>query len=244
MNIKQKIITSAIILVLTFCLVGTFKAQKVEETYAYAFNATTTATTTIYLPLASLKEEQTLVVPPFMTPNNTNNENAEVFEEETIIHFPSKICNYSSSILVPISVRDRIEIEEYLSTIEEDLIILAKIIYREARGIKITAHKAAVVWCVLNRVDAGYGKTIKEVATQKYQFAWNPNTPVWEELYELARDVVIRWLLEKRTSYEVGRVLPKNYLFFAGNGKLNRFRTGYRTKDYWDWSLKSPYIGD
>ena len=65
-----------------------------------------------------------------------------------------------------------------------------------------------------------------------------------EEFYELARDVVIRWLLEKRTIYEVGRVLPKNYLFFAEHEKLNRFRTGYRTKDYWDWSLKSPYIGD
>lgn len=207
----------------------------------YASNTTTTTNT--YSPSASLIEEQTLVIPPFMMPNNTNNESIEIFEEE-IIHFPSKICNYSSSILVPISVRDRIEIDEYLSTIEEDLIILAKIIYREARGMKITAHKAAVVWCVLNRVDAGYGKTIKEVATQKYQFAWNPNTPVREEFYELARDVVIRWLLEKRTIYDVGRVLPRNYLFFAQNGKLNRFRTGYRTKDYWDWSLKSPYSGD
>lgn len=244
MNIKQKIITSASILVLTFCLVGIFKAQKVEETYAHALNTPTTTITTIYSPSTSLKGEQTLINPSFMTPNNTNNESAEFFEEEIIVNPPLKICNYSSSILVPVSMRDRIEIEEYLSTIEEDLIILAKIIYREARGIKITAHKAAVVWCVLNRVDAGYGKTIKEVATQKYQFAWNSNTPVWEELYELARDVVIRWLLEKRTTYEVGRVLPKNYLFFAGNGKLNRFRTGYRTKDYWDWSLKSPYIGD
>ena len=239
MNIKQKIITSVIIFVLTFCLIGTFKAGKIEETY------TSAPTTTIYPSSTPLTQEQTLIIPPLMMPNITDKENIEVFEEEElIINLPSKICNYSSSILVPVSARDRIEIEEYLSTIEEDLIILAKIIYREARGIKITAHKAAVVWCVLNRVDAGYGKTIKEVATQKHQFAWNPNTPVREDFYELARDVVIRWLLEKRTIYEVGRVLPKDYLFFAEHEKLNRFRTGYRTKDYWDWSLKSPYIGD
>jgi spore germination cell wall hydrolase CwlJ-like protein len=40
----------------------------------------------------------------------------------------------------------------------DDVVMLAKLIYGEARGIKSITEQAAVVWCVLNRVDSsGYG---------------------------------------------------------------------------------------
>ena len=62
-----------------------------------------------------------------------------------------------------------------------------------------------------------------------------------DEFYELAKDVLTRWLLEKEGFTEVGRILPKEYLFFAGRNGKNHFRTGYRTRDYWDFSWESPY---
>ena len=121
--------------------------------------------------------------------------------------------------------------------------MLAKLVYREARGIKPDSHKAAVIWCVLNRVDNGnYGNSIREVITAKHQFAWVPETPVKEEFYNLGEDVIIRWLLEKEGLDNVGRVLPNDYLFFAGRNGKNYFRKSYRSKEYWDWSLEDPYI--
>ena len=121
--------------------------------------------------------------------------------------------------------------------------ILAKILYRECRGVPSKTRQAAVAWCVLNRVDnENYPDTVYEVATQKHQFAWVPKTPVTDELYALAQDVLLRWKLEKIGVGEVGRVLPAEYIFFAGrkDGE-NYFRDAYRNGNYWDWSLDSPY---
>ena len=40
---------------------------------------------------------------------------------------------------------------------------------------------------------------------------------------------------------EVGRVLPREYLFFTGDGEHNHFRTEWDGGQVWDWSLQSPY---
>ena len=61
------------------------------------------------------------------------------------------------------------------------------------------------------------------------------------ELEELALDVIERWLDEKDGETEVGRVLPREYLFFTGDGKHNHFRTEWDGGQVWDWSLQSPY---
>lgn len=127
---------------------------------------------------------------------------------------------------------------------DEELEILAKIVYREAGGIRDKAHQAAVIWCILNRVDAnnpGWGDTIKSVATYPHAFAWIPNTPVDQELLLLAADVCERWNLEKAGDDEVGRTLPATYLYFWGDGKYNHFTEEWKGTDYWDWSLPSPY---
>ena len=39
----------------------------------------------------------------------------------------------------------------------------------------------------------------------------------------------------------LGRVLPREYLFFTGDGKHNHFRTEWDGGQVWDWSLQSPY---
>ena len=118
--------------------------------------------------------------------------------------------------------------------------VLAKTVYGEARGCSVT-EQAAVVWCILNRVDAGYG-TIIDVATAPNQFVgYVESNPVEPDILLLVQDVVVRWELEDTNSGEVGRVLPEDYLWFHGDGVENHFRNSYSGGDIWDWSLPSPY---
>lgn len=132
-------------------------------------------------------------------------------------------------------------VEEKIKTLEKEKEMIAKVIYREARGCS-KQHQAAVVWVILNRVDVkGYGSTIEEVITRPDQFAWIPDTPVLDEHLELAEDVLRRWLLEKTGVKEVGRVLPSDYLFFAASNGQNYFRQNFNSDTYWNWNLKNPY---
>lgn len=124
---------------------------------------------------------------------------------------------------------------------EEEVRIVAKIIYREARGIPSNTEKACVAWTICNRVDAGYAGSVKAVATAPNQFAYRANTPVTDELYWLAGDVLARWNREKNGESEVGRVLPPDYTHFTGNGKHNIFRNAYRGGTVWNYSWPSPY---
>lgn len=150
---------------------------------------------------------------------------------------------FSDTIKVKVTKEQKEKIENEILKFQPEIEMLAKLVYREARGIKSVPHKAAVIWCVLNRVDNGnYGNSIREVITAKHQFAWVPKTPVKEEFYNLAEDVIIRWLLEKEGLDNIGRVLPNDYLFFAGRNGENYFRKSYRSREYWDWTLENPYI--
>lgn len=126
---------------------------------------------------------------------------------------------------------------------EAEVEMLARTIWGEARGIPSDMEKAAVVWCILNRVDAeGWPDTVAEVVTQPNQFAgYSPDYPATEELKALAADVLTRWEREKLEGGDVGRVLPAEYTFFTGDGTHNHFRTEYRGGTLWDWSLKNPY---
>lgn len=128
------------------------------------------------------------------------------------------------------------------TTTQEEIETLAKIVYREARGIPQKSHQAAVIWCILNRVDDGYwGDNIVDVATYPNAFAWVPDTPVDEELVDLVVDVITRWNHEKQGLSDVGRTLPKEYLYFTGDGSYNHFTKEWGSTDYWDWSLPDPY---
>lgn len=136
------------------------------------------------------------------------------------------------------------EVQEPLWT-QQEIEMLAKTIWAEARGVPSTARQAAVVWCVLNRLDAGgYGDTIAEVVSAPYQFAYSPDNPLSGEYIVLAEDVLLRWGAEKAGVEDVGRTLPADYLFFEGDGYENHFRKEYgKTGETWDWSLPDPYGG-
>ena len=141
---------------------------------------------------------------------------------------------------ISVTVDDIREIATEITEYETEIKMLAKLMYSEARGINSKTEQAAVAWCVLNRVDTGRG-TIAEVITAKSQFAYSRRTPVKDDLRDLAEDVLMRWLLEQKGIEDVGRVLPKEYTYFAGRRGHNWFRTGYQSRSYWDWSLESPY---
>jgi hypothetical protein len=111
---------------------------------------------------------------------------------------------------------------------DKTLNVLAKVLWGEARGQykKSKTNCAAVVWCILNRVDIGKrGRTPIQCTTASSQFTgYRRSNPVQDHLRELAEDVLGRWLCEKEGEIDVGRVLPKEYIYFAGNGVWNRFR--------------------
>lgn len=122
--------------------------------------------------------------------------------------------------------------------IPEDVEILANVIWGEARGCS-KLQKSGVAWVVCNRVDSHeYPNTVREVITQWMQFhGYSPdNTPTAEE-YEIARDVLVRWLngLE-------GRTLPERFLYFHSDRKgKNIFTTDHRQGEEWNWSLPNIY---
>lgn len=124
---------------------------------------------------------------------------------------------------------------------DEEATALAKMLWGEARGVPSDMEKAACVWCVLNRCDT-YDQTILEIVTAPYQFAgYHAENPVDEDLLALCEDVLTRYFAEKQGEIDVGRVLPKDYLWFTGDGQRNHFRNAYTGGTTYDWSLRNPY---
>lgn len=160
-------------------------------------------------------------------------ENSKILEEKKV---------YSNQIKILVTEEERKEIGDKVNNLENEIIMISKVIYREAGGISDFSHRAAVAWCILNRVDSEkYANSIEEVITSPYQFAWIENTPVEEDNYNIAKDVVTRWILEKKGIEEVGRVLPSDYYFFIGDGQYNYFKQTIDSNYYWDWSYETPY---
>ena len=133
--------------------------------------------------------------------------------------------------------------EQQFAPDQADVEMLATLIWGEARGIESDTEKAAVVWCVLNRVDSpNYPDTIAEVVTQRHQFSgYSASYPAPDKFKALAEDVLTRWNAEKSGCTDVGRVLPREYVFFTGDGARNNFTVEWLSADTWDWSLPSPY---
>lgn len=126
---------------------------------------------------------------------------------------------------------------------EEEIEALCKAVWGEARGCSLT-EQAAVIWCVLNRVeDERFPNDIISVLTQENQFTgYRESNPIENSIYELVNDVLSRWYIEDEAVGVVGRVLPKEYCWFRGNGTENIFRDSYSGNyNVWDWDLESPY---
>lgn len=128
---------------------------------------------------------------------------------------------------------------------DAEITMAAQTVWGEARGIPSQMEQAAVVWCILNRVDK-YGDSLEKIVTAPNQFAYGAENGTVDDygrdLEELVRDVVDRWEREKNGEWPVGRVLPAGYLYFGGENGRNWFRPEYDSFDrVWDWPLPNPY---
>ena len=154
---------------------------------------------------------------------------------------PETKINYSDTIQVLVTPELKQKIEYLVSTYDNEIIMATKVMVVEAGGVYPLSHRAAVVWCILNRADAT-GNSISSIITAPNQFAWIPSKGYSQEQYELVKDIFTRWLLEKEGFENVGRVLPEEYKWFHGDGYHNHFRNAYSgSYTIWDWSLPSPY---
>lgn len=88
------------------------------------------------------------------------------------------------------------------------------------------AQRTAPIWCACNRADA-WGLTLEEVMHSDAFHGLLTEREVPEEWYDLARETLARWELEKMGYIDVGRTLPSEYLYFGGNGIVNVYRTEY-----------------
>ena len=189
----------------------------IKQRKIWIYSIITWAIFMIIVILISVKGRQTEEEPPVVETSTVTPQVIEVIIEEPVAETP------------------KYEIDR------SDVEMLARLTWGEARGCT-TTEQAAVMWCVLNRVDSEdplFPDTIQEVITQKNQFhGYNINNPIWPELEDLARDVLMRWLTN-----EEGRVLPLEYCWFSGDGLHNYFRDAYglNKANIWDWSLESPY---
>lgn len=119
-----------------------------------------------------------------------------------------------------------IELPQYNFT-EEEVTVLAKLLWGEARGVKSDEEKKKVVWTVLNRVDSEYAyypTDIVSVVTQANQFTgYRASNPVEEEFVEIAKEVLYEWYIEKDGYENIDRNLDADIYHFYGNGSENIF---------------------
>ena len=158
---------------------------------------------------------------------------------------------FEGSMVLPIIKKEQeqekeseIDIPNIEKKYKNEIPYIARTVWGEARGCSKT-EQAAVIWCILNRVDSSIRympDNIIDVVTQKHQFLGYVKTfPVTEKIRELVIDVLTRWEMEKAGVENVGRILPPEYMWFHGDGRHNHFRDSYRGGNRWDWSLDSPY---
>ena len=162
---------------------------------------------------------------------------------------------FEGSMVLPIIKKERqeekeqkqeskIDIPNIEKKYKDEIPYIARTVWGEARGCSET-EQAAVIWCILNRVDSSIRympDNIIDVVTQKHQFLGYVKTfPVTKKIKKLVIDVLTRWEMEKAGVENVGRILPPEYMWFHGDGRHNYFRDSYRGGNRWDWSLDSPY---
>lgn len=134
-----------------------------------------------------------------------------------------KIEEFEDTELAEIAEEDPVPTSHYDIFSEEEIVMMAKLLYGEANCVEEKAERAMVIWTVLNRYDSEwFGDTISEVITAPMQFTgYSYDHPVTERNLSLVYDVVERYAREKAGEENVGRVLPSNIFFFhsdSGNG--------------------------
>ena len=154
----------------------------------------------------------------------------------------SKRKAWSFSSRDPYASARRYYLKNYEPT-QEEIEMMAQVLHHKARGVDSEMERAAVVWCILNRVESPlYEDTVKDVLLHEHQFSvYDPDLEVRSSIRSLVRDVVERWHREMQGREDVGRVLPEEYLYFWGDGEHNYFTVKPNGTDEWEWELTNPY---
>lgn len=126
----------------------------------------------------------------------------------------------------------------------QEINMIAYLVDKEIGGGTLI-EKQAVVWCVLNRVDAGraggFKDTVYGVLTQSGQFRSYYGTGSTES-YNIVVDCLTLWQMKKQSGYPIdGRVLPSEFCWYHGDGRHNHFRSAYSGGYEWDWSWTGGY---
>jgi hypothetical protein len=148
----------------------------------------------------------------------------------TVTEAPTEVLEYKAAPDLA-----AIEVNDY------DVELIARTIWGEAGGVKSQTEQAAVAWCILNRADK-YGRSIESIVTAPGQFVgYRARGECPQEFYNLAADVLRRHEAEKQGEKNPGRVLPKDYLYFTGDGARNHFTIEWQSSNKYDWTMPSPY---
>ena len=143
--------------------------------------------------------------------------------------------------------QEEAEKQAFLQEHYNDAVMMAKVMYGEAKGISSKRELSMICWTILNRYDAGtFGGSISAVITAPRQFAYRAKAPTVNQcgvdLLALAQDVFLRWRAEKNGETDVGRTLPPGYCYYKGDGKHNYFQLTNNGKGYlWFEGYGDPY---
>lgn len=111
---------------------------------------------------------------------------------------------------------------------EDDIVLLAKMLYMEAGVSNTFSQIAACADCALFRVEAGYG-TLRQVITAPGQFVgYSANYPVDARMYNIAKDTMLRhelaaWERDTFGFTLVSTTIPGDFMWFTGDGCKNTF---------------------
>lgn len=132
-------------------------------------------------------------------------------------------------------------IRSIISVADEEA--LARLIYGEDRQNSLY-ERSAVIWVVYNRMDISK-KPISELINFMDFGGYTDNGNVYKWARDLVRDVTLRYALEKMGYEDVGRTIPKQYVYFEAQQGKHIFKTkkniGESDNIWWDWSLPQPY---
>lgn len=114
---------------------------------------------------------------------------------------------------------------------DADAHLLARIIEAEYGGCHSDTERSGVGWTVLNRVDhPDFPNTIQEVIYEPDQFAVEyMDAEVVPDILKLSYDILERWNNEQNGAANVGRTLPRESIYFYGDGVRNYFNDGHNT---------------
>jgi hypothetical protein len=113
---------------------------------------------------------------------------------------------------------------------EQEVIITAKMVWGEGRGLT-RGEKELIIWTVLQRMaDPRWPNTISGVITQRGQFhGYSSRFPVCEDIVLIVRDVFEDWVAGASPLVLAPWARSAPYFFFAStNSNHNWFRENYR----------------